>query len=75
MEKNNLPKIEENPLWDAEKYFGGNQNAGRMVQTKNGLIGRTFNNEEPINGKIRVYTEKGKLLCSPETLILKGFID
>jgi hypothetical protein len=66
---------EENPLWDADRFFGENKKAGIMVKTKNGLIGRIFSNEEPINGKIRVYTENGKLLCDPKTLKIKGFID
>ncbi len=66
---------EENPLWDADRFFGENKKSGLMVKTKSGLIGRTYSNEEPINGKVRVYTEKGKLLCDPETLKIKGFID
>lgn len=52
-----------------------NKNAGQLVETKNGIIGRTYSHEDLINGKIRVYTEKGKLLCDPTTLKLKGFID
>lgn len=68
-------KSEENPLWDADRYFEKNKNAGRIVETKSGLVGRTYNIEEPINGKLIVHTEKGKLLCSPETLTLKGFVD
>ncbi len=52
-----------------------NKNAGQLVETKTGLIGRTYNHEDLINGKVRVYTEKGKLLCDPKTLKLKGFID
>jgi hypothetical protein len=59
-----------------ESFMGiPNKNAGRLVETKKGLTGRTYNHEDLINGKIRVYTDKGKLLCNPETLILKGFID
>lgn len=60
----------------AERFFGcGNKNAGQIVETKTGLVGRTYSNEDLINGKIRVYTDKGKLLCDPTTLKLKGFID
>ena len=60
----------------AERFFGGgNKNAGQIVETKTGLVGRTFSHEELINGKVRVYTDKGKLLCDPSTLKLKGFID
>jgi hypothetical protein len=59
-----------------ETFFGGgNKNAGQLVETKTGLVGRTYNHEDLINGKIRVYTDKGKLLCDPTTLKLKGFID
>jgi hypothetical protein len=52
-----------------------NKNAGRLVETKSGLIGKTYKNEKLINGKVRVHTEKGKLLCDPNTLKVKGFID
>ena len=52
-----------------------NKNSGRLVETKNGLSGRTYNHEEFVNGKIRVHTEKGKLLCDPKTLTVKGFLD
>ena len=65
----------ENLLWDADRFFGENKKSGLMVKTKSGLIGRTYRNEVPINGKIRVYTDKCKLLCDPETLKVKGFID
>ena len=59
-----------------ESFMGiPNKNAGQLVETKKGLTGITYNHEDLINGKIRVYTEKGKLLCNPNTLILKGFID
>lgn len=64
--------------WDIEqlnRFAEGNKNAGQIVETKTGLIGRTYNHENPVNGKIRVYTDKGKLLCDPNTLKLKGFID
>lgn len=59
-----------------EAFFGGgNKNAGQLVETKTGLVGRTYSHESLINGKVRVYTNKGKLLCVPTTLKLKGFID
>jgi len=64
--------------WDIEqidRFCNGNKNAGKIVETKNGLIGRTYNYESPVNGKIIVHIEKGKLLCNPETLKLKGYID
>ena len=57
-------------------FFGsGNKNAGQLVETKTGLAGRTYSHESLINGKVRVYTDEGKLLCDPTTLKLKGFID
>ena len=59
-----------------ESFMGiPNKNSGRLVETKKGLTGRTYNHEDLINGKIRVYTDNGKLLCDPETLKLKGYID
>ncbi len=59
-----------------ETFFGGgNKNAGCLVITKKGITGRTYSHESLINGKIRVYTDKGKFLCDPDTLTLKGFID
>lgn len=65
--------------WDIEQLNrlaeGGNKNAGQIVETKTGLIGRTYNHKSYINGKVCVYTDKGKLLCDPNTLKLKGFID
>ena len=64
--------------WDVEqlkRIIHGNKNAGRIVETKTGLIGRTYNHEEMVNRKVIVHTEKGKLLCSPDTLKMKGFID
>jgi hypothetical protein len=49
--------------------------AGQLVETKSGLVGRTYNHEALVNGKVKVYTSKGNLLCDPSTLKLKGFID
>lgn len=58
-----------------EAFFGGgNKNAGYLVETKTGLTGRTYH-EPLVNGKVRVYTSKGKLLCDPDSLKMKGFID
>ena len=58
-----------------ETFSGRNKNSGDLVETKSGLIGRTYRHESLIDGKVRVYTEKGKLLCDPTTLKLKGFVD
>lgn len=57
-------------------FFGEeNKNAGRIVTTKNGLKGRTYNYKGRVNGKVPVYTEKGAILCDPSTLQVNGFID
>lgn len=65
--------------WDVEQLnreANGNKKAGKLVETKNGVLGRTYNNESLINGKIRVHCVDGKkLLCNPQNLTLKGFID
>lgn len=66
--------------WDVElgnRLTGsGNKNAGMLVDTKTGETGRTYSNEEYVNGKIKVWTANGKkLLCDPSTLKIKGFID
>jgi hypothetical protein len=67
-------------------------NPGTLVQTKSGKVGRTFNRDPEVDGKIPVYLsdfnikdfEEGyepkifngpKLLCSPGTLKIIGFID
>ena len=70
---------EELTSWDVEqlnRLANGNRNAGKLVETKNGVLGRIYNHEESINGKVRVHCVDGKkLLCNPQTLTLKGFID
>ena len=69
---------EELTEWDVEqlkRLCEPNKTAGRIVLTKSEIIGRTFNHEEPINGKIIVHVPGGKLLCRPETLTLKGYVD
>lgn len=62
---------------------------GMLVVTKKGETGRTYNDESRYEGKIKVWVmsedykdfvlnEKGKkyaLLCDPDGLTLKGFID
>lgn len=50
--------------------------SGFIVETKDKKIGKRFNDEEPVNGKLRVYLEDGtKILCPQGTLIVKGFFD
>lgn len=55
---------------------------GRLVETSEGKKGFIYNDEEQINGKHRVYIvddnfqpTKEKLLCLPESLTIKGYID
>lgn len=62
--------------------------SGYLVTTKNGHRGRTYHKDKLVNGKIPVYLvnvdmspkldSKGqqmKVLCDPETLNMRGFID
>ena len=65
------------------------KNSGRIVKTKDGKIGRTFDNKQFIDGKVPVYlcaeykhdtaiplkySDKA-ILCRPETLKVIGYID
>jgi len=71
--------MEELTAWDVEqlkRICEGNNRSGYLVQTKKGIIGRTKHTDARMNGKLLVYTEEGnKLLCDPNTVIFKGFID
>lgn len=57
--------------------------SGYMVMTQNGTLGRTYHNDEiPAKGKVFVHVlnnnfkETGeKVIVSPESLTVKGFID
>lgn len=49
--------------------------SGRIVVTQNGITGRTYNSEEYVNDKVVVHIKGGKLLCRPETLKVKGYIN
>lgn len=53
--------------------------SGTIVRTQGGNIGKTYNDEKPVGGKIRVYVERdGKtvaMLCNPKTLHISGFFD
>lgn len=50
--------------------------AGKIVETKKGIVGQTDNKDKSVNGKIIVYIGNGKkILCDPKTLILKGYWD
>ena len=63
------------------------RNPGHLVITAKGKEGRTYHKEKYINGKVIVHLTKDhkpvldekqkpvKVLCDPEKLTLKGFID
>jgi hypothetical protein len=55
------------------------KDSGYLVETKNGLKGRTYHREKSINKKTVVHIEKDgkdvKMLCDPNTLKITGFVD
>jgi len=57
------------------------KNSGKIVKTKSGKIGRTYNDKDFVNGKVPVYLQYGEtyktvaMLCDHATLTLIGFID
>lgn len=65
------------------------KNPGKYVRTAKGRLGRTYNSERPVQGKIIVHllgsdlsvlrdANNGssiKILCDPATLTVKGFVD
>lgn len=57
------------------------KNTGRIVETKSGKVGRTFNSQDLVNGKVPVYLQQGEgysqtaMLCDNATLRYIGFID
>ena len=65
--------------WDVEqlkRICEVNNRSGYLVQTMTGFYGRTYHKDPHVNGKLLVYTEDGKkLLCRPDNIIFKGFID
>lgn len=58
-----------------QMFMGGKRNAGYLAETKSGKKGRTYHTDALVNGKQPVYCNGVKLLCSPETLKVVGFID
>lgn len=52
-----------------------NKNAGYIVETKTGKLGRTYHKDDLKYGKLLVYTDEGNLLCDPKSVTIKGFID
>lgn len=55
------------------------EDAGYIVEIKNGKRGRTYHREGLINKKMVVHIEENgkviKMLCDPETTKIIGFID
>jgi hypothetical protein len=55
--------------------------SGYLVETKTGKQGRTYHRDKKVNGKVVVYVEvEGKqeplkMLCTPETVKIIGFVD
>ena len=51
--------------------------SGCVVKTSDGKTGRTYTSKGLINGKVAVYVtgEDKPRLCSPEKLVIKGYID
>ncbi len=65
--------------WDIEQLErlcgSGNKQSGAVVRTKSGLLGRTYSHEDQVNGKVVVHTGFVKLLCTPGTMTVMGFVD
>lgn len=64
--------------------MGEFHNSGKIVMhRRSGRIGRTYDKNEPINGRVLVYFETGEkniyeirpTLCSVENLEVVGFIE
>lgn len=55
------------------------KNQGYLVETKTGLAGRVYFNEDRVNGKdvvhVTIDDKPVRLLCDPSTLKLRGFIN
>ena len=68
-------ELTEDDIWYMRRVVEGNDNAGYLVEAKSGK-GRTYHNKDLVNGKVQVFLDDGrKMLCSPEKLKLRGFID
>jgi hypothetical protein len=76
IETENMNELTDWDVEQLERFAYGNKKAGQLVETQKGVLGRTYNNETLVNGKVRVHCVDGsKLLCDPSKLTLKGFID
>jgi len=55
------------------------KDAGYLVETKSGKVGRTYHREGRVNDKVVVHVEVDgktvKMLCDSNTLITTGYID
>lgn len=62
-----------------KRISDNHKSSGYLVTTKTGLVGRTYDKDNLVNGKQPVYVEKDgkllKMLCDPESLKVNGFID
>ena len=73
-----MEELSDDEIWFIRKFIlQEEQGAGRLVKhNKSGTMGRIFNHHQMVNGKYQVYLVDGtKMLCAPENLTLKGFID
>ena len=55
------------------------KDAGYLVKTETGKVGRTFHREGLVNKKMIVHVDHDgktvKMLCAPDTIEITGFID
>jgi hypothetical protein len=62
------------------------ENAGYLVETKDGKQGRTYHAKGLVNGKVPVYLLEGDtkirikfsdcaILCDPKSLTIQGYLD
>ncbi|GEM_PF-940975 len=69
----------EDEFWFCERMVNGHKNSGYIVTTKTGLQGRTYHSDELVNGKQPIHVVKDgepmKMLCTPDSLVINGFID
>lgn len=69
------PQATEPPIYSTSED-GPATYPGLLVVTKTGKTGRTFHRDERVNGKIPVYIAgQPPMLCRPETLRVRGYID
>lgn len=71
-----------NPQNSPSKNSNYRKRPGNIVLTSTGKTGRTYHDDKPIEGKVKVYIINDEfnltgenLLCAPDSLQLRGFID